>query len=144
MTSSLDNKAVGGRWFAELDRGHLGNVEDLAPRDLAAHFPGVPGPLDREGVRQLMAQFYAAFPDLRPEIEAQFAEGDRVASRIVMRGTHLGSFNGVPATGRPVTVLLMNIAHILDGQIREFWSEFDALGLLQQIGAFSHPDASRR
>jgi steroid delta-isomerase-like uncharacterized protein len=138
MTSSFDNKALIGRWFAELDRGHLGNVETLAPPDLVAHFPAVPGPLDREGVRQLMGQLYAGFPDLRHGLEAQFEEGDRVASRIVVRGTHLGSHHGVPASGRPVIFLLMNIAHIVDGQILELWSEFDALGLLQQIGAFPH------
>jgi predicted ester cyclase len=61
-------------------------------------------------------------------------EGDKVAFRWLLSGTHLGGFMGVVATGRRVEAMGMDIVRVADGEIIEHWGEFDVMGLLRQIG----------
>lgn len=74
-----------------------------------------------------------AFPDLRIEIEDLIAEGDRVAARLSLRGTHLGPFRGIAPTGRQVHFTAIRVYQITDGKIVGSWANQDALGLLQQL-----------
>jgi predicted ester cyclase len=67
------------------------------------------------------------------------AEDDKVVLRVTAGGTHQGEFQGIPATGRTVTITGMGIARIEDGRIAESWWDFDALGLMQQLGAVPAP-----
>jgi predicted ester cyclase len=62
------------------------------------------------------------------------AEADLVAAFVSYRSTHTGSFMGHPATGKVVRVTGMDIMRYRDGQVVELWSQFDDLGLLQQLG----------
>ena len=84
------------------------------------------------GVRALWA---AGMPDWRVTIEDLVAEGDRVAKRWVLRGTHTGEMLGAPPTGKPVEMRAVTIYHITDGKVREIYWNFDLYGLLQQVGA---------
>jgi predicted ester cyclase len=94
--------------------------------------PGVaPG---AEGVRQQFDGFRAAFPDFRATILDQVAEGDKVVTRKVFHGTHLGPFQGIPPTGREVEIHLIDIIRMEEGQIVEHWNCVDRLGLLAQLG----------
>ena len=68
-------------------------------------------------------------------IDDQIAEGDRVVSRWTGTGTHQGEFMGVPATGNKVTVTGIGIDRIEGGKIVEHWEQFDAMGMMQQLGA---------
>jgi predicted ester cyclase len=68
-------------------------------------------------------------------VEAQIAEGDMVATRWTACGTHDGDFQGVPPTGREVTLRGMTIFRIADGKLVEGWTNPDLLGVMQQIGA---------
>jgi len=78
----------------------------------------------------------AAMPDYNVSIDDLIAEGDRVAARFTMRGTHTGAdFLGLPASGRKINVTGISIFRIADGKIAEHWANEDALGLLQQLGA---------
>jgi steroid delta-isomerase-like uncharacterized protein len=81
------------------------------------------------------AMFPAAFPDLHTAVEDVIAEGDKVAVRWTTRGTHQGSLMGIPPTGRQVTMTAIHILRLADGKIAEGWVNFDALGMLQQVGA---------
>jgi predicted ester cyclase len=63
------------------------------------------------------------------------AEGDKVAARFTMRGTHQGTFFGVPPTGKKITVQAMNMYRLSNGKFVEEHGQPDMLGLLQQIGA---------
>jgi predicted ester cyclase len=65
----------------------------------------------------------------------ELAGGDKVAARFTMRGTHKGTFYGVPPTGREIGVKAMNIYRFSNGKILEEHGQPDLLGLLQQIGA---------
>jgi steroid delta-isomerase-like uncharacterized protein len=77
----------------------------------------------------------AGFPDIQWTLEELIAEGDKVAARFTMRGTHNGPFFGVPPTGKKIAVKAMNFYRITNGKIVEEHGQPDLLGLLQQIGA---------
>jgi steroid delta-isomerase-like uncharacterized protein len=75
------------------------------------------------------------FPDIQWTVEEMIAEDDKVAARFTMRGTHQGSFFGVPPTGKTIAVQAMNFYRLSGGQFIEEHGQPDLLGLLQQIGA---------
>ena len=78
--------------------------------------------------------FYAGFPDARHHVEDVFATNDRVALRVVIRGTHSGNFFGIPATGRPVVVAAHVLLDVSGGRVARLVAIFDEAGLLRQIG----------
>lgn len=116
--------------------------ESLAP-DFVAHMPGVPEPMNREAFIQFQGVILSAFPDFAPTLEDQIAEGDKVANRLVFHGTHKGDFQGIPPTGKRVTVTAITIERVAGGKIVEHWINFDALGMVQQIGAVPAPGQDR-
>lgn len=91
-------------------------------------------PAGREGFKQFVLMYRSAFPDMHITIEDQIAEGDKVVSRWTARGTHQGELMGIPPTGKQATVTGINIERFANGKFVEEWSNFDALGLLQQLG----------
>jgi predicted ester cyclase len=82
---------------------------------------------------------YGSFPDAHLTIEDVVAEGDMVAWRFTVRATHIGSFRGIPPTGKPVTLTGIAMTRMRDGQMAENWNETDDLGLLQQLGVIPAP-----
>lgn len=82
----------------------------------------------------IAAAFRAGFPDLRFSAEDMIAEGDEVIQRLVFTGTHRGEFMNMPPTGRQITVTVVEVFRLADGQIVEQWVEADNLGALQQLG----------
>ncbi len=136
------NKALIRRFFEEVwSTGDLSRRDAFLDAGYRGHLAGAAEPIDRDGWTAWFQGFRAAFPDARFTIEDLVAEGDRVAARLTMRGTHLGPLNGVPPTGRPVVVSGMSIERVIDGRIVEGWNENDALGLLQQLGMLPPPPA---
>jgi ketosteroid isomerase-like protein len=134
------NKALYRRWFEEVvTGGDLALADAVLADGYVLHFPGLPGPVDREGHKGLVAGFRAGFPDWRETVEDVIAEGDRVVVRVTGRGTHWGAFQGLAPTGRAVTATGIGIGRIEGGRIAEAWAAYDALGLLQQLGALPAP-----
>lgn len=132
--STEENKALVRRLYAEvMGKGNMTEADALLSPEYVEHLP-VPTP-GREGLKQLVTMVLSAFPDIHPTIEDALAEGDRVAVRIVARGTHQQAFMGIPASGKAVEWREMHIYRVIGGQIVEHWGEIDQLGLLQQIGA---------
>lgn len=78
-----------------------------------------------------------SFPDWHEHIEDIIAEGDKVAIRFTSRGTHKEEFQGIPPTGKQVTVSEVAIYRIADWKIVEKWGFPDIVGLLRQLGAGS-------
>jgi steroid delta-isomerase-like uncharacterized protein len=94
----------------------------------------------KDGVRQFFTMYMAGFPDLRFEVEDILASGDKVVARVRCSGTHNGEFMSMPASGKTVSVQAVDIIRFGDdGLAREHWGVFDALGMMQQLGAI--PDA---
>ncbi len=129
------NKALVRRFFDEvMNEGKLDVVDEIfAPEYVNRHaHPGqTPGP---EGVKALVTNVRRAFPDLVETVDDLVAEGDRVALRLTLRGTHRGLFRGVEGTGRRVEVMGMSIVRVEDGKIPEGWFFFDREALWEQLG----------
>ena len=138
--STDENKALVRRAYEELvNRGNLARIEELVHEDYVDHTLPPGWPTNREGLRQQVAYFRSAFPDLHITLEELIAEGDTVALRQTMRGTHRGEFFGIPPTGRRVTLAGIHLWRVADGQLVEHRANNDDLGLLRQLGAIPAP-----
>ena len=87
-----------------------------------------------EGFKQFATTYHTAFPEAHFTIDDVIAEGDTVVLRWTARGTHSGGLLGMAPSGKQVTVSGMTITLLSNGKSVESWGEFDALGMLQQIG----------
>jgi steroid delta-isomerase-like uncharacterized protein len=132
---SNENKATLQRFFDELfTQGDLNVADELVAANYLNH-NAVPGETPgREGLKQFVAYLHRAWADLNFAVEDQIAEGDKVTTRFTITGTHQGEFAGVPATGKPIRIQAINIHRVTDGQIQEAWVEWDAMGMMQQLG----------
>jgi steroid delta-isomerase-like uncharacterized protein len=139
--STEENKALVRRALDEtINRRDLAAVGVYYAHDHVAHMPGLPEPVRGvEGERQLTAAFHGGFPDGRITIEDLVAEGDRVAARLIFHGTQQGEFNGIPPTGKAVSMPGMALFRIAAGKISESWHLPDTLGMLQQLGMMPAP-----
>jgi len=129
-----DTKALVRRFYEQvINQKNLSLVDELCTTTHVYHNP--PTTLHgREEFKQLLSLYITAFPDARLSVEDHLAEGDKVVIRYTFRGTHQADLMGIPPTGKQVTVTGMIITHIVNGQFEEGWLNFDALGMLQQIG----------
>ena len=109
---------------------------ELISPDAIFHVPGRPEPMrGPAGYLAIIQMMRGGFPDIQWTLEEMVAEGDKVAARFTMRGTHLGTFFGTASTGKKIAVQALNIYRLARGQIIEETGQPDLLGLLQQIGA---------
>jgi steroid delta-isomerase-like uncharacterized protein len=133
--STDTNKEIVRRLGVEPWEGNIGVIDELVAADYVGHDPSQPedmrGP---EGVRQFVTTYLTAFPDGKITIDDQLAEGDLVTSRWTGRGIHQGDLMGIPPTGKQVTVTGITISRVKDGKVVEEWTNWDTLGLLQQVG----------
>ena len=138
---SNQNKLILRRFFEELfNQGNLAAADEIVGVHYLNH-NAVPGETPgRAGLTQFVSYLHSAFRDLNFTIEDQLAESDKVVTRWNATGIHQGEFAGVPATGKPVVITAINIHRVVDGQIQEGWLNWDALGLLQQLGVVPAPD----
>lgn len=104
---------------------------------------GTPGPLGRDSFKQFLGMYLQAFPDLHFEIEGDIvAEGDYVAWRDVVTGTHQAEFMGIPATGKQIRIVGVHIAQVDEtGMAKAHWGGVDDLGMLVQLGVIPAPGA---
>jgi predicted ester cyclase len=86
-----------------------------------------------------MDEIFGAFPDIYLKLDDVVAEGDKVAVRFTVTGTHKGKFMGIPATNKKLTMWSIQIDRIVRGKFVEGWERTDILGLMQQLGAMPTP-----
>jgi steroid delta-isomerase-like uncharacterized protein len=141
---SEENKALVRRSFEEVfNQGNLDAVEEIFAPDYVLHDPTSPEEIrGTEGIRGYVSMYRTAFPDLQQDIEDQFAEGEKVATRLIGRGTHQGELLGIPPTGNRVEAVGIVINRISGGKIAESWANYDALGMMQQLGVIPPPGQS--
>ena len=147
--STEENKALIRSWFDFpgqeewlRQRPEFKNVEATEAEKLKiaaifapefiAHRPE--GDMPFEGFVELQISRLRAFPDLSSTVEDIIAEGQKVMVRFIVRGTHLGMFRGLPATGKKIEVGGIGIYRCGGGKIVEGWSYLDTLGMMQQLG----------
>jgi steroid delta-isomerase-like uncharacterized protein len=131
--STEDNKALMRRWMEAFNQRTLAVYDELCAPDFVLHSASTTMQ-GLEPYKQNLSMFLTAFPDLQFVIEDMIAEGDRVVNRHTYRGTHTGEFFGIPPTGKPVSGTGIVVTRFANGKGVEAWSNYDDLGLLQQLG----------
>jgi predicted ester cyclase len=140
--SAEDNKAVVRRFMEEsFGGGKPELVDDLLDPDFVRYDPYIEAGEVRgtQTVKDNIAWFRNAFPDLSCTVEEQVSEGEKVVTRWTLRGTHEGEFFGVGGTGNRVEFTGIQIDRFDEksGKIVEERAEFDLLGAMRQTGAVS-------
>jgi steroid delta-isomerase-like uncharacterized protein len=107
-------------------------VDRFVAEDYRNHNAFVPD--GREANRAFWAGFFAALPDLTAVMEDLIISGDRVVGRFIYRGTHVGEFMGIPATGQRVEMRSIDIWRVENGMFAEHWDELNTLDMFQQMG----------
>jgi steroid delta-isomerase-like uncharacterized protein len=130
-----ENKALVLKYIDELlVRGRFDHAQELVGPDFKIDRSAVPETISGpEGLHKQMDTLKEAFPDLEFTVADVFGEGDRVAVRFVVPGTHKNTFAGIPATGRRVTWKGIAIYRVADNRIQEAWACWDDVGLLQSL-----------
>jgi predicted ester cyclase len=124
--SAKENKALVRRLFEEFNKG---KAAAMAAIDRSIDMRG-----DLKDFKQMESEAFSAFPDMHVTIDDMVAEGDKVAARVTMTGTHKGEFMGIPPTNKKVTFSLIVIDRIAGGKIVEDHGQWNALGLMRQLG----------
>ena len=135
LASSLEeqNKAIAKRAFEEiLSQGHFELAEQLYANDFVNH--GVHRDATLEEDQAALKGWHHAFSDIAIVPEKLIAENDLVTVYWTARGTNTGTGNGLPATGKKAELAGITIWRIVDGKIKEEWSAFDQLSMMQQLG----------
>jgi len=139
-----DNISLMKRWYREV--WHEGNNETI--HELIAPNASLRGQIGRDvevrgpdGFLAFAERIRNAFPDTEVTVEDVFAVDDKVAARWVATGTHTGDGLGVPPSGKRIRVTGITIARFVNGKIVEGWDNWDRLAMLEQIGAYSAPEA---
>src|SRR5213595_927713 len=135
------NKAIAKRAFEELlSGGRFELAEQLYAKDFANH--GIHRDIGLQEDQEALKGWHQAFPDISIVPEKLIAEGDLVAIYWIARGTNTGTGNGLPATGKKGELAGITIWRIVDGKIKEEWSAFDQLSMMQQLGLLPSQKAS--
>jgi steroid delta-isomerase-like uncharacterized protein len=133
---SEQNKAIVRRLIEEVwNKGNLSLVDELFAPTYEHHDASSPdfgrGP---ESEKKRATLYRTAFPDIRLTIEDMIAEGETVMTRWSCRGTHKGDLSGIAPTGKQITISGVTVARLANGKMAEGWVNWDALGLMQQLG----------
>jgi steroid delta-isomerase-like uncharacterized protein len=134
--SAEANKTIARRLIEEtFNKGNLAVVDEFCAMNYVGYDPALPnpsrGPVE---LKQNINMYRTAFPDAHLTVEEQVAEGDTVVSRWTARGTHKGPLMGIPPTGKQATATGITISHFAGGKVVEERVNWDALGLLRQLG----------
>jgi steroid delta-isomerase-like uncharacterized protein len=139
--SAEESKATMRRYLGVFEQGNIDLLDELLAPDYTNHSPATPDlPTGPEGVKAVVSMFRSAMPDLRVVVEDMIAEGDKVATRYTLEGTHEGELFGVPPTGQRLSNKSITVERVSGGKIREHWRVSDELGLMQQLGVIPVPE----
>jgi steroid delta-isomerase-like uncharacterized protein len=133
-----DHRQMSRRALEAFTTGDLDALEGVFTADCVVHDTQNPFAADQRGLdvlRGQVAMYRGGFPDLVMSLAAQYEDGDVVITRWTATGTHTGDLPMLPASGRTATVTGVLIDRFEGDQIAETWSSWDALGMLQQLGA---------
>ena len=139
--SAEENKATMRRYLDAFEQGNnLDILDELLAPDYINHTPATPDlPTGPEGVKGVVTMFRSAMPDLRVIVQDMIAEGDKVATRYTLEGTHRAELFGVPATGQRLSIKSISVERVSEGKIREHWRVTDSLDMMQQLGVVPEP-----
>jgi predicted ester cyclase len=131
---SDQNKTIVLQFYKAFDDRKIEQALELLAPNFIARMAGIPEPLDGEGFKQFGMSFYLAFSQGKHVFDDVLVAGDKVVTCGTFTATHLGEFQGVPPTGKQISLAIMHIDRVENGKIAEHWGQGDALGLMQQLG----------
>ena len=135
-------KALERRWFEESNKGKAAAmtvIDELHATDYVFHSGTGKDIRGLKDYKQYIRRYYSAFPDLHLTIDDMVVEGDKVAIRWTMSGTHKGEIEGIPPTGKKMTIWGISIERVVNGKFVETWETYDTLGFMQQLGLVPTP-----
>jgi predicted ester cyclase len=133
-----ENRDIVRRYAQMFDTGDLNEADELFAPDFIVRHLDAPE-LDRGGWKEFSRPFVSGFSERRLAVEGLVTEGDQVVARMTFSGRHTGEFFGIAPTEREVRFTGIVWFRIAEGKIVEHWGEFDALGLMQQLGIMERP-----
>ena len=136
--SAQESRDIVGRYAQMFNTGDLDEADELFAPDFIIRHLDAPE-LDREGWKEFSRPFVSGFSERWLTVEDLVTEGHEVVARMTFSGRHTGEFFGVAPTGREVRFTGIVWFRIAKGKIVEHWGEFDALGLMQQLGVVEQP-----
>ena len=117
------------------NKGNYSHVDEIISSDFIIHSLNPNKEIHGiDGAKKFVIALRTAFPDIKLAIKDQFAEGDKVVTHFIVEGTHQGTFEGIPPTGKSFRISSIDIDYIKDGKISDCWTSLDELSLLQQLG----------
>lgn len=129
-----ENKTAVRAFFDAVNRRDLDSVRRMVDPGFVDHFGPTGGTRGVEAFIDLFGMITSAFPDLHVAVEDAIAEGDRVAVRLTVSGTHQGVLMGtVEPTGRRAAWDGMDLIRFEDGRMVERWGLRDIFGLMAQL-----------
>jgi len=136
MSADADNKAIVRRLYEEVwNKRKLEIISEVISPSHALQAPNISGSyVGPEAYKRQILLFLAGYSDLRFSIEDMIAEQDKVVACWTFSGTHRGDYMGIPATNKKVSVDGMTMHHVAGGKIMDSYSNWDALGMMQQLG----------
>jgi steroid delta-isomerase-like uncharacterized protein len=137
--STEKNVALINRVLELINDRNLDEAFELYDLDYIYHGPGGQELRGRSGIRGLWDLFLTAFPDLTSSVDEVISEGNKVALRWTIRGTHTGELLGIPASNKSITLPITEVFRVENGQLAEAWDRYDRLHLMEQIGAAPAP-----
>ena len=133
---STSKKQILERWIHEVwSGGDFALLDELAAPNFVFRTPGQDAIRGAMGMKQFISIYRTAFPDLSNTIHEQIVAGDMLATRGTARGTHRAPLGPMPASGNLVAVDWVILSKFDGDRIAEQYEIFDALGMMQQIGA---------
>ena len=143
ISAEKDNKAIMRQFWDVWEQGNIDLLDDLLAPEYVNHTLATPDlPSGPEGVKEVVSMFRSGVPDLRVVIEDMIAEGDRVATRYALEGTHGGDLFGIAPTGRHLSIKSMTVERLSGGKIVEHWRVTDELDMMRQLGAIGTPESN--
>ena len=128
--------------YGAFDRGEFDLVRSMISEDFSTDLVGIPDSLDREGFIKFGREFRQAFPDGCHQFDEIIAEENKVVTIGKFRGTHLGKFQGLPATGKSIEIEVMHVDRLMDGKIVSHWGQGNQAGMMKQLGIVFFPGVS--
>jgi steroid delta-isomerase-like uncharacterized protein len=137
----LINRFVGELWNERrLEVADAIFASDCVTHQLRSGFLADAVPRGPHAIKEHVAGWIASFPDLRFSIEQMLSEGDRVATQLLMEGTHQSAWLGIPASGNKVQIRMFTVHRVVQDKIVEDWVLVESLGLFQQLGVVPNTD----
>ena len=127
------NKTLVLQFYKAFDDRNIDQALALLAPNFIAHMVGMPT-LDADGFKQFGMSFYLAFSQGQHIFDQVVVADDKVVTCGKFTATHLGEFQGLPPTGKQISLSIMHIDRVANGKIVEHWGQGDALGLMQQMG----------